>query len=406
MSSSFLCGHATHPDWRVAAEMALAPLRAALAQPQSVPPTLGLIYITDYFAAAAPALLEHVSAALPQVQDWAGTVGVGIAVSNAEYIDEPALALLLCPLPRDQFRVFSGIAPLGSFAAHTALVHADASTSDVAELLYELAARTATGYLFGGLASSRGPTLQFARSSQATVLPARTEGGGVFSGGLSGVAFGSGVRLVSRVTQGCAPLAAAYRVTQAQGQVVTRLDGEPALAKLLQALQLSEADPRAVLDRVRGTLVGLRLPEDMAGSELAQRRGSFGGDVLVRHLLGIDLINRGIAIAAQVEPGTELSFCQRNVTAARADLLRICAEIREELESEIGTDGAATARPAAAIYVSCAGRGGPHFGGPNAEMQIVRRGLGELPLVGFFAGGEIARHHIYGYTGVLTVFVA
>ena len=25
-------------------------------------------------------------------------------------------------------------------------------------------------------------------------------------------------------------------------------------------------------------------------------------------------------------------------------------------------------------------------------------------LIGFFAGGEIARHHLYGYTGVLTVF--
>jgi small ligand-binding sensory domain FIST len=28
-----------------------------------------------------------------------------------------------------------------------------------------------------------------------------------------------------------------------------------------------------------------------------------------------------------------------------------------------------------------------------------------VPLVGFFAGGEIARRHLYGYTGVLTVFV-
>jgi hypothetical protein len=27
-----------------------------------------------------------------------------------------------------------------------------------------------------------------------------------------------------------------------------------------------------------------------------------------------------------------------------------------------------------------------------------------LVVVGFFAGGEIARHHVYGYTGVLTVF--
>ena len=30
----------------------------------------------------------------------------------------------------------------------------------------------------------------------------------------------------------------------------------------------------------------------------------------------------------------------------------------------------------------------------------------QLPLVGFFAAGEIAHHHLYGYTGVLTVFAA
>jgi small ligand-binding sensory domain FIST len=34
----------------------------------------------------------------------------------------------------------------------------------------------------------------------------------------------------------------------------------------------------------------------------------------------------------------------------------------------------------------------------------VRRALGDVPLVGFFAGGEIAHQQLYGYTGVLTVF--
>jgi small ligand-binding sensory domain FIST len=38
-------------------------------------------------------------------------------------------------------------------------------------------------------------------------------------------------------------------------------------------------------------------------------------------------------------------------------------------------------------------------------MQLVRRALGDVPLVGFFAGGEIAHRHVYGYTGVLTVFI-
>jgi small ligand-binding sensory domain FIST len=57
-----------------------------------------------------------------------------------------------------------------------------------------------------------------------------------------------------------------------------------------------------------------------------------------------------------------------------------------------------------AIYVSCAGRGGPHFGGPSAELAIIRHALGDVPLAGFFAGGEIGHRHLYGYTGVLTVF--
>jgi small ligand-binding sensory domain FIST len=100
--------------------------------------------------------------------------------------------------------------------------------------------------------------------------------------------------------------------------------------------------------------------------------------------------------------------------------VRICAEIREELEpQEVGVElsratGAGQADSAAqasrgiagAVYVSCTGRGGPHFGGPSAELQIIRRALGDVPLVGFFAGGEIARNHLYGYTGVLTVFTA
>jgi small ligand-binding sensory domain FIST len=61
-------------------------------------------------------------------------------------------------------------------------------------------------------------------------------------------------------------------------------------------------------------------------------------------------------------------------------------------------------RIAGAVYVSCTGRGGPHFGGPSAELQIIRHALGDVPLVGFFAAGEIGRKQLYGYTGVLTVF--
>ena len=415
----FPTGHATHPQWRMACALVLAQLRAQMALPgHASAPTLGLLYITDAYAAAARDILDHLQAELPEVTDWAGTVGVGVCASNAEYIDEPALSVMLCDLPIDQYRVFSGVAPLAAglgFTPHTALVHADAQTPDVAELIAEMAERTRTGYLFGGLAASRGPVVQFAASGHGNA-PGQGGAGGVFSGGLSGVAFGDGVALVSRVTQGAQPVAPEREVTAADGNVLITLDDEPALDLMLDDLAISLEQPRHALEALRRTLVGLSSP----GERGVHRSGNFGADVLVRHIIGVDPGRRGVAIAEKPQVGQRVAFCQRNPQAARADLMRICAEIREELEPEEVTETTAAALAApheessphsarrirGAIYVSCAGRGGPHFGAPNAELQIIRHALGDVPLTGFFAGGEIARHHLYGYTGVLTVFVS
>ena len=416
----FPTGHATHPQWRMAAGLVLAQLRAQMALADYAhAPTLGLLYITDHYAADAQEILDHLGAELPEITDWSGTVGVGVAANNAEYFDEPALTLMLCALPSDQYRVFSGVAPLGNsemtgFESHTALVHADPATPELAELVGEMAARTDTGYLFGGLSSGRGDTLQFAVGGNGNIR-GHGAAGGVFSGGLSGVVFGEGVRLISRVTQGCQPVSRERTITEADGNLLLGLDGEPALDVLLADLGVSLDEPQQAVDAVRATLVGLV----DAGSDGIRRTGDLGADVLVRHIIGLDPKRHGVAIANVAEAGMRLSFVRRSPQAARADLMRICAEIREELEPEEQTlataravaAGEAEAAPhparriAGAVYVSCSGRGGPHFGAPNAEMQIVRHALGDVPLVGFFAAGEIARHHIYGYTGVLTVFV-
>jgi small ligand-binding sensory domain FIST len=415
----FPFAHATHPEWPMAAGLVLAQLRAQMALPEyAQAPTLALLYITDHYAPHAQDILDHLSAELPEITDWSGTVGIGIASSNVEYFDEPALALMLCAVPSHQYRVFSGVAPLGTgegmgFEPHAALVHADATTPDLGELIAEMAARTSTGYLFGGLAASRTAAVQFAIGGNGNIK-GQGHAGGVFRGGMSGVAFGEGVRLVSRVTQGCQPLGREREVTAAEGNVLLTLDGEPALDVLLEEARISLERPQAAMSTLRSTLVGLTVP----GDDLIARAGTFGSDVEVRHIIGLDPGRRGVAVASQVEPGMRMAFCNRNAQAARADLTRICAEIREEVEPQemplsvaaalAAPDAQAAPSPerriAGAVYVSCAGRGGPHFGGPSAELQIVRRALGDVPLVGFFAGGEIARHHVYGYTGVLTVF--
>lgn len=426
----FPYAHATHPQWPMAAALVLAQLRGCLALPDyASAPTLALLYITDHYAPHAQDILDHLSAELPDITDWSGTVGVGIASNNVEYFDEPAMAVMLCELPHDQYRVFSGVAPLpparsGLFKAHTALVHADAATPDVAELIAEMAARTDSGYVFGGLASSRTATVQFALSGHGNVK-GQGAAGGVFRGGLSGVAFArdpaGAMGLMSRVTQGCQPLAPEHEITACDGHVITALDGEPALDVMLTDLGVGLA-PSATKISLSAVLVGLSHPaERLQDARSAVRRaGPFGAEVVVRHLIGLDVARRGIAIADRPAIGMKLAFCQRNAQAARADLVRICAEIREELEPEEVSVEVASAlnapeaqsaphparRIAGAIYVSCAGRGGPHFGAPSAELQIVRRALGDVPLVGFFAGGEIARNQLYGYTGVLTVFTA
>ena len=414
----FPYGHATHPQWQMAAALVLAQLRGQMAlSGYAANPTLGLLYITDHYADQAQQIQQFLSAELPLISDWSGTVGVGIGATNVEYFDEPALALMLLDLPSDQYRIFSGVSPLGmGFEVNTALVHADGSTPDVDELIAELAHRTDAGFLFGGLSSNRRASVQFAVAADGTI---RGQGAasGVFSGGLSGVAFGPKVGLVSRVTQGCKPLSRSRTVTAAEHNLLLTLDGEPALDVLLADLQVSLERPQQALEAVRATLVGLTTS---AEGEAVRQTGNFGNDVTVRHIVGLDPQRRGVAIADYVQRGSRMAFCQRHAQAARADLVRICAEIREELEGVEAPLQTVAALPSApmdspaqperrirgAVYVSCLGRTGRHFGGPSAELQLVRKALGDVPLIGFFAAGEIAYDHLYGYTGVLTVFTS
>jgi small ligand-binding sensory domain FIST len=408
---TFLQAHAAHADAAKALAMAGAQIEAQRRLPgRATHPTLGWLYLTDHYAAQAEQLLAQVQQRWPGVE-WVGAVGVGVAAGGQEHFDAPALSLMLAELPTDRFRVFSGARPLADFAAHTAQVHADPSTVDLAELIKDMSRRTASGYLFGGLASARNRALHIAQE--------------VLQGGLSGVAFDKNVALVSRVTQGCQPVGPLRSVTGADANVITELDGEPALNCLLRDMALAEdTNAREALPHLRQTLVGL---SDRRATDAQQRgrfytparHGAFGSDTRVRNLIGLDPARRGVAIGETAGPGLQVTFCTRNTEAARRDLMRICAEIRDEVEPETlpvprtvppsprpvsDTDMRPLSGIAGAIYVSCTGRGGPHFGAPSAELAVVRRALGDVPLAGFFAAGEIARHHLYGYTGVLTVF--
>lgn len=374
-----LAAHATHPDARLAARLALTCLHPGW---QGAPPTLGLVYLSDVLAPQAAALWDELRALWPSTC-WVGAASVGVLADGAEYFDEPAVALFVCDLAPGVFSPFSGQHPLNASDGGALLVHADPGLPELPELLTELQQRIGPARLFGGLAASRARPLQLADR--------------LLDGGLSGLQLRPEAGLRLALTQGCQPLAAGRRITASEGALVLALDGEPALPRLLSDLGLDPQRPQAALPVLRGALLGLR------AARSAPRREAVG-DVLdetvrVRPLIGLDLGRQALALGEAVLEGDTLIPCQRHAEAARRDLRRMATQLRAEIEDE-------GRRVAGAIYISCAGRGGPHFGAAHAEAQLLRHALGEVPTVGFFAGGEVLDGTLYGYSGVLAAFTA
>lgn len=369
----FRHAHAAAADWRAAADACIAQLDAG---GNAAGGNLGFLYVTDFFADALPRISDHFAAATG-VRHWTGTVGVGICATGTEYLDEPAMAVMIGDFPPDSFRVFaavSGAAQIqaldlqcGAAPASIAVVHADALAGDIAQQIRLLAKRTDSGFLVGGLASSRGSTGLLAD--------------GVAHSGLSGVAFSDAVTVATRLTQGCSPIGATHEISGAQNNIVIELDGRPALDVL-------RAD------------VGIGAGEDLAqlgGQVFAGLavEGSDTGDYVVRNLIGIDPGNGLIAVGDLVRKGQRLRFCRRDRDTARTDMARMLDSIREGLYTP----------PRGALYYSCLGRGGALFGGKSAELAMVRDALGDVPLAGFFCNGEISHNRLYGYTGVLMLFL-
>jgi small ligand-binding sensory domain FIST len=347
----FAYAHAAGGDWRACVQACLA----RLGKPGT---GLGFAYFTDALVDDAPKILDALRSA-SGVEDWIGTVGTGVLATGAEYQDGPALAVMVAEI--NDYAVFSGRAPLRR-EAHWAVVHADPGAPDVAGLVADMAAKVSTGYLVGGLSSSRSRTVQLAN--------------GVLTGGLSGAAFGASVPVATRLTQGCVPICGRLRVTEAEENIIAALDGRPALEVLEEV----------VGERRLQILVGL-LPAP------GSRAGDLRGDYTARNLIGADPKTGVIAICDVVETGSELFFCKRDGDAARQDLLRIATELRASAPGARG-----------ALYYSCVARGEHMFGTRGAELQLVQGALGEVPLVGFFCNGEISSDRLYGYTGVLSVF--
>ena len=97
-----------------------------------------------------------------------------------------------------------------------------------------------------------------------------------------------------------------------------------------------------------------------------------------------------------VQQNTSVLFCRRDAKTAQR---------RHDAHAGEHTQRACSPSRAAASTTPASGAAPSLFGPDSEELKLIREALGEFPLVGFFCNGEISHNRLYGYTGVLTLFV-
>lgn len=336
----------------------------------------GFIYATDAMSSDYRELLEQCKQKTG-IQHWVGTLGLGVISSQQEYYDTPAASLMLAqfddtdftmvPLIGQQADMESNLNWPRQFATNFGIIHGDPSNVETQTLIQNIQQHIENGFIVGGLTSSRDKQFQVVDQIQA--------------GGISGVLFSENVGVLTNLSQGCSPVGAQHTITKAQENVAVTLDGKSALDILMQDMGASTQEE--LEEHAAEIFAGLCV------------KGSDSSDYTVRNLVGVDLEHKVFAINDYLIEGNELIFCRRDNQTAVDDMQQMLDKLAKRLKQT----------PKGGLYVSCLGRGREQFGDDSEEVKMIHDTLGDFPLTGFFANGEIHHDKLYGYTGVLTLFI-
>jgi small ligand-binding sensory domain FIST len=205
----------------------------------------------------------------------------------------------------------------------------------------------------------------------------------LFTEGAVGALIGSGVAVSSVVSQGCRPIGRPLAVTRAERNIIYELAGQPALQRLRQLARegMSERDVQLIN---QGLHIGVVIDE---------HKLEFGrGDFLIRSVIGADRTNGAIAAGDFVAVGTTVQFHVRDAEAADEDLRELLADRR--------ADGV--------LLFTCNGRGSRLFDKPDHDAGVVGDLLGDPPVAGFFAAGEVGpvggHNFVHGFTASMAIF--
>ena len=340
----------------------------------------GFIYATDAMTMAFPELLKQCKT-VTGIQHWVGTIGLGVIAPGQELYDMPAVSIMLAEFDQNEFTmvpsinrpddIASSIRWPRQFATNFGVIHGDPFNPETQNLIEEIQQQIENGFIVGGLTSSRDKHYQVSDDVRA--------------GGISGVLFSENISVITNLTQGCTPVGEKHTITKSRENAAFTLDRKPALEVLMHDMEISDYDELQF--KANEIFIGLCIP------------GSDKSDYTVRNMVGFDPEHSIFAINDYINTDDEIVFCKRTQQTAVDDMQHMLDNMASRLKQ---TPENNTIR--GGIYVSCLGRGREQFGNNSEEIKMIQKTLGDFPLTGFFANGEIHHNKLYGYTGVLTLF--
>lgn len=372
MKAPFLLGVATGPEPRKLVNDCLLQLGNVRGKFQ-----LGFVYANDSLGED----LEDILGRLKQetgIDHWLGTLGLGVCSTGAESYEEPTLVVMLADIDTKHFSIIGSnevseeklLEEISSYCKeelpHVGVIHGDPSNPATPNVIQKISETVPAAYLVGGLTSSNFENYQVAND--------------IVQGSVSGIFFSPEVSTVIGHTQGCTPLDQKHVITKAERNLLIELDGRPALDVLREDIGEVLAKD---LNKITGYIFA-GLPIEYSDT----------ADYLVRNIIGFDEDEKIIAVGDYIYEGSKFMFCRRDGNSARTDMLRMLATMKSRLQGI----------PRGGLYYSCLGRGRYQFGDNSEELNMIKEELGDFPLAGFFANGEIFHNRLYGYTGVLVLF--
>lgn len=373
------------------------PLKAALEASDMAMGDAGLaradaaLFFTTYTHASS---LQDISKQISKVtaaKEVAGCTGFGVLAGSQEV--EQAAGLSVLVLSSDQLRskafffkppaqggplsakrIMRDFMPSGG-PAQAGFLFPDITQADPDALLGALDESNPAAVWVGGCPagnSSKEPTYQAANGEAGTR-------------GISGLCLSGDFRPVVGVGQGCIPIGKNYIITEAEDNVIIKLDGKPAYDRIVELAKSTKLpqpqDPHA--------WIFLAFAADV-NSKTFPKDGYY-----VRNILGVDPSKGIIAVAAHVQKGQKVCFALRDPGMAKNDLKSVLQGLKKDLPGPIRFG----------LYFNCCARGRSLYQSSGVDTALIEKELGKFPLAGFFTYGEIGpvlgRSIMHNYSGIL-----